>query len=157
MQLLASVLWGRDFDEGGERPLGLGFGGRVGYTLDNAVYLGARYEWFLGATNEEAGGTHSWRIGQLALEAGRDIGLGREFVLRPSIAAGLAYRADKCHGVYCDSGGGTKFGLTAGPRLGVAWHHGMLVVATDAGLAVFFLEPTAVPGFELGVHGGVAF
>lgn len=157
VQLLASLLWGRDFDKGDERPLGLGFGARGGYTFSNEIYLGARFEHFLGATNAETGGTHSWRIGQLQLEGGRDISLGRAFVVRPLLAAGLAYRAGKCRGLYCDSASSTEFGFAVAPGVDLAWQRGTLLLASGAAFNVFILDRAAIAALELGVHGGIAF
>lgn len=69
----------------GPNPFGLGIGLDGGYTLPSAVYLGGNFDYFFGENESDSG------LGQLAAEAGYDLGLGENFVVRPKVGAGIAF------------------------------------------------------------------
>jgi hypothetical protein len=70
-------------------PFGVGFGVRGGYDL-GPVYLGARFLFFLGDTEEEQGVEASANSITLGLETGYDIALVQKVLsLRPEVGFGL--------------------------------------------------------------------
>ena len=109
--------WDRATIQGGPRfgsdDLNFGLGLNGGYTLGQGVYLGGLFNYFLGETNEfrlagveTEAGFDAWF---LMFDGGYDIGLSRAFVLRPSLALGLA----TAHAEVCVRGPGTPDGCTS--------------------------------------------
>ena len=123
----------------GSDDLNFGAGINGGYTLDQGVYLGGLFNYFLGETNDFTAGPIENEVGFdawfLMFEGGYDLGLGRALVLRPSFAAGLVTAHSRiCQrgpgGETCDSDTESEFeaalsgqllynidGLTIGPEL----------------------------------------
>lgn len=79
--------------ENGKNPWGLGFGARAGYNLD-AVYLGVRFAYYLGATETAMAlnGTikASVNIWELGVEGGYDLAASDTFIFRPELGLGIA-------------------------------------------------------------------
>jgi opacity protein-like surface antigen len=87
----------------GTRHLDFGPGLRGGYTLANGIYLGGALDYFLGERRSEAIGTARMRatnnLWLVAVEAGYDLGLTRQLVLRPWGGAGIGWT----HGKTCQT------------------------------------------------------
>ena len=78
-------------DLGGDtNPYGIGFGAAAGYTLDMSLYLGASFEYYLGASEETPVGDVKVNIWNLMFEPGYDIGVGENMVVRPQLGLGLS-------------------------------------------------------------------
>jgi hypothetical protein len=81
--------WGGGFRYGFElevpaiNPWGPGLGAELGYTMPNAVYLGGKFDYFFGESEEP-------RLWELMAEGGYDLGVGRSVVIRPKVDAGFA-------------------------------------------------------------------
>lgn len=95
--ITVGLLAGYGLDLGGTgdlNPFGVGFGVRGGYNLD-AIYLGARFMFFLGDSEEVTVGATtietSANLMTIGAEAGYDIELSdRGITLRPEVTLGLA-------------------------------------------------------------------
>jgi hypothetical protein len=95
--ITVGLLAGYGLDLGGTgelNPFGIGFGVRGGYNLD-ALYLGARFMFFLGDSEEITVGTTtietSANLMTIGAEVGYDLELSdRGITLRPEVTAGLA-------------------------------------------------------------------
>jgi hypothetical protein len=74
--------------EDGPNPWGLGFGLRGGYNID-AIFLGARFVYYLGESEEAGGFEASINIWELGIEGGYDIPAG-PVVIRPGLGLGIA-------------------------------------------------------------------
>jgi hypothetical protein len=81
--------YGISFEDGGN-PWGLGFGLRGGYNID-AIFLGARFVYYLGETEEipALGIEVSANVMELGIEGGYDIAAG-PVIIRPGLGLGLA-------------------------------------------------------------------
>jgi len=74
-------------------PFGIGFGVRGGYNFD-ALYVGARFMFFLGESKELVGAEVSANAITLGLEAGYDLSLYRDVLFfRPELGVGLVVAA----------------------------------------------------------------
>jgi hypothetical protein len=71
-------------------PWAFGLGATVGYTLPFAIYGGVRPEYFFGTNEQKAGRDTQTSLAQFSLEAGYDIGVGSEVVLRVKAGGGMA-------------------------------------------------------------------
>lgn len=69
-------------------PWGLGFGLRGGYNID-AIFLGARFVYYLGESEEAGGFEASTNIWELGIEGGYDVAAG-PVIIRPGVGLGLA-------------------------------------------------------------------
>jgi hypothetical protein len=74
--------------EDGPNPWGLGFGLRGGYNID-AIFVGARFVYYLGESIESPAGDSTLNIWELGLELGYDIDAGG-VTIRPALGLGLA-------------------------------------------------------------------
>ena len=74
--------------EDGPNAWGLGFGLRGGYNID-AIFLGARFVYYLGASEDIAGAEWSLNLWELGIEGGYDIPVG-PVIIRPGIGLGIA-------------------------------------------------------------------
>lgn len=116
---------------------GLGYGGRLGYTMDNGVYLGGAVEHFQGGDVPGASGPITFVGGELGLK----IFPTYRFEVRPYGFAGAAL----------PSGGGSAFALQPG-ILG-AYHFGRAFVDVDAR---YFVTP-APTAFAIMGGAGLSF
>lgn len=78
--------FGIGFDE--IDPWGLGFGLRGGYNL-GAIFLGARFVYYLGESVEALGVDASYNLWEFGIEGGYDLALD-PIVIRPTLGLGLA-------------------------------------------------------------------
>jgi hypothetical protein len=67
--------------EDGPNPWGFGFGLRGGYNID-AIYLGARFTYYLGEDP-----VNIWELG---IEGGYDFAVSDKFIVRPGLGLGIA-------------------------------------------------------------------
>jgi len=79
--------YGISFEDGGN-PWGLGFGLRGGYNID-AIYLGARFVYYLGESEEVGPVEVSVNLWELGIEGGYDIAAG-PVIIRPGLGLGIA-------------------------------------------------------------------
>lgn len=93
-----ALTWSHAQMNGGARygsdNLNLGFGARGGYTLDNGIYIGGMFDYFMGESQTQTlGGTslsvsaHLWDIG---VEGGFDFALTPVLMVRPFLGLGIA-------------------------------------------------------------------
>jgi hypothetical protein len=137
--------YGALLSEGEMNPWGTGLGIDVGYTLPNAIYLGANFEYFFGESLEVLGVEANANVWQLSAEGGYDIGLGENFVIRPKIGLGIAnlkLSYDGCPtGFSCASSSETEGLVAPGARFMLFTRH--VSVAFDARYAVVLSDPSA--------------
>lgn len=89
VQLAGEVGYGIFLGDDSDNNLyGLGFGARGGYTLGFGLYIGARFDYFLGNSTESFGTTYTNSIWGFQGELGYDIGLLDFMVLRPKLGFG---------------------------------------------------------------------
>lgn len=74
--------------EDGPNIWGLGFGLRGGYNID-AIFLGARFVYYVGESEEIAGAEWSANLWEIGIEGGYDIPVG-PVIIRPGIGLGIA-------------------------------------------------------------------
>jgi hypothetical protein len=79
--------YGISLEDGGN-PWGIGFGLRGGYNID-AIFLGARFVYYVGESEEAGGLESSANIWELGIEGGYDIPAG-PVIIRPGIGLGIA-------------------------------------------------------------------
>lgn len=72
--------YGISLEDGGN-PWGFGFGVRGGYNID-AIYLGARFAYYLGEDP-----VNIWELG---IEGGYDFAVSDKFIVRPGLGLGIA-------------------------------------------------------------------
>jgi hypothetical protein len=98
--------------EDGPNAWGLGFGVRGGYNLD-AIYLGARFVYYLGASEGSGPAEVTLNIWEFGIEGGYDVDAGG-VIIRPGLGLGLA-------GISLDSSFGsaseTEFFIAPGASL----------------------------------------
>jgi len=91
LQLGVGFRYGAMVSDGEPNPWATGLGLDVGYTLPQAVYLGASFEYFFGGSVDLGLGVKAKsNIWQLSAEGGYDVGLGENFVIRPKVGLGIA-------------------------------------------------------------------
>jgi len=115
----AQLQYGIDMEDTETTPYGLGFGLVGGYTLDMNVYIGGRFEYFFGSSDEVAGADVSFSLWQLQVEGGYDLGIISALVVRPQLGLGMAgYSGEVCiddlAGQSCSDPSETAFALTPG-------------------------------------------
>lgn len=72
--------YGISLEDGGN-PWGFGFGVRGGYNID-AIYLGARFAYYLGEDP-----VNIWELG---IEGGYDVAVNEKLIVRPGLGLGIA-------------------------------------------------------------------
>jgi len=85
-QVGAALGYGIWTGDGDINPYGFDLGLHGGYTLDMGLYVGGRFEYFLG----ESQGNSNFGIWNLMAEGGYDIGIGENMVIRPQLGLGMA-------------------------------------------------------------------
>ena len=90
MKLGLGFRYGAMLSDGDLNPWASGLGLDVGYTLPNAVYLGASFEYFFGSSQQLLGIKLDANLWQLSAEGGYDFGIGQSFVIRPKVGVGVA-------------------------------------------------------------------
>lgn len=142
-QLGYGIFTGDDTGGSDVNPYGLGLGLGGGYTLDMGVYLGARFDYFLGDSNTTAGIDSSVNIYQFGLEVGYDLGLAPELVLRPQLGLGLGTAAFEASGssfgVSVDSSD-SQSGLAITPGVAALYDMGGFHLRFDLRYNVFSVE-----------------
>jgi len=121
LQLGLGFRYGALVSDGEPNPWGTGLGFDVGYTLPQAVYLGASFEYFFGGSIDSGvGSSLKSNIWQLSAEGGYDVGLGESFVIRPKVGVGIASARTSFEGcsagVACDDTTKTKALIAPGLR-----------------------------------------
>lgn len=79
-------------------PWGTGLGGAIGYTLDNAIYLGGSFDWFTGEEIEYPDRANKYpdpiyvggNYWQSLVWGGYDMEFSDSFVLRPKAGVGIS-------------------------------------------------------------------
>jgi hypothetical protein len=113
-------MYGINLEEGDPNPYGLGFAPQGGYTLDPGVFLGARFDYFLGGTEEVPFlGELSLNIYQILAEAGYDVEVGDSLVVRPKVGVGVAKGlGEACiDGACVDADGDMELAFSPGANL----------------------------------------
>lgn len=155
IQLGLGFRYGFDLEEGDLNPWGTGLGIDGGYTLPNAVYVGANLEYYLGGTLDLPGSELSTNVYQLAVEGGYDLGFAERFVLRPKLGLGLAgVRSKLCiDDGGCDSDSSNDFLATPGLAFLFLGEH--FSFSADVRYAMIFADPEQLNGVLLAV--GIGF
>ncbi len=86
-----ALLLGYGLDLGGTgtiNPFGLGFGVRGGYNFDE-IYIGGRFMFFLGGSEDFPGGSVSFNVMTIGVEGGYDFDVSG-ITIRPELGLGLA-------------------------------------------------------------------
>jgi opacity protein-like surface antigen len=141
--------------EDGPNPWGLGFGARGGYNLDK-IYLGARFVFYLGSSEDVSTGVgtieQSINVWELGIEGGYDVALGSTVTLRPELGLGLA-------GSSVDAGGfsvsSTDFFLAPGASL-LFDVSDSVFLGVDVRLQLILADET-VKGIPILATGGMRF
>ena len=94
---------------GGGRGLGLGLGGRIGYSFRPGVYLGGEFTWF------------SRDAAELAAELGYELFPTRHWQFRPFVLAGPAF-----------VGHSSRTRLAVAPSFLAAYHFGIAFISAEA-------------------------
>lgn len=93
---------------------GLGFGIRGGYTFPFKLYLGGTFIYHLGYSKDANGGSTTFRVNPIGVEAGYDFDFG-QFQVRPFLGLGLGLcSATISSGPFSADAGGSKFALWPG-------------------------------------------
>jgi hypothetical protein len=138
--------------------LGLGLMG--GTTLEPGVYLGGRFDYFLGGSEDTFSGELSVNIWQLMGEVGYDVRLGPEAALRPKLGLGVAsVRSESCISMMDVSscGGDTESKFAVAPGAQLLYSLGLVFISADARFNHVFVDDVNVDGFLLGAGVGAAF
>jgi hypothetical protein len=117
IQLGGGFRYGFATDDVEPNPFGVGLGLELGYTLSNAVYLGANFDYFFGGSAEVLGSDVKANVWQLMAEGGYDVGLGDSVVLRPKLGAGAAWlNGEVCSQTLdlCDDSSESSFAIAPG-------------------------------------------
>jgi opacity protein-like surface antigen len=149
--------FGLDLEDGSGNPWGLGFGLGGGYNIGQ-IYLGARFVYYLGESEEQTlpfgAGTveFSANIWELGVEGGYDVDLGGA-VLRPGLGLGLASFNVEAGGMsnsemylYVAPGVGAQFDVTDSIFLGA-----------EARFQMVFADPDMVKALLLLASAGMKF
>ncbi len=150
-------LWLHDSDING---YGFFLGGSGGYTLPFNLYLGGRFDYHLGEKEDLLGDSFvrgsSWL---LHLEAGYDLGLTKNVVLRPKVGLGpMQLVAKACleflGGRECDSSTATAFSMAMGVEAPIEL--GPVYLSPETRFNFYFGDAEA-NGFLFGLHVGAVF
>lgn len=142
LQLGVGFRYGFSLDDEKPSRWGPGLGANAGLTLPNAVYVGGVFDYFFGASQEEAGVKATAHVWQLMGEGGYDIGLAN-LVIRPKVGAGYATTsAEVCAGdTPCLSNSSGDFALAPGVSLLLFFPR--VRISTDLRYDLIFAEKTA--------------
>jgi len=147
VQLGLGFRYGFEMNDGDFNPWGPGLGLDIGYTLPNALYLGANAEYFFGETVDVEGlGELKGNVWQVTAEVGYDLGLGDRVVIRPKVGLGVAsLNSESCVDLgsdeVCTDDSSTNFAATPGVDLLYLGEHFSLTV--DVRYDLIFADPTA--------------
>ncbi len=141
--------YGISLEDGGN-PWGLGFGLRGGYNID-AIYLGARFVYYLGDSEGEGPAEVTVNVWELGIEGGYDVDVGGA-VIRPGLGLGIAnYTVDSSVISVSES----EFFLAPGVSLLFDVSENIFIGA-DARFKVVLSDPTA-KAITLLANGGMRF
>jgi Outer membrane protein beta-barrel domain len=117
IQVGLGARYGIELDDSGHLNIwGTGIGVDGGYTLPNAIHVGADADYFFGDKEQGQGIDHAVNVWQAMAHGGYDLGLGNYFVLRPKVGIGPAGIMSKtCRTDFgCASHSETHFALAPG-------------------------------------------
>jgi hypothetical protein len=142
--------------EDGANAWGLGFGARGGYNLGQ-VYLGARFVFYLGASQDVSTGfgakvSADVNIWELGIEGGYDVKAGDALTIRPELGLGLASLNVSVSG---SSNSQTKLYLAPGASL-LYDVTDSIFLGIDARFQIILANQTA-KGIILLANGGMRF
>lgn len=116
----AQLNYGIYVGQGDPNPYGFGLGANGGYTFDFDFYLGGRFDYFFGGSDESSLGTEvSANFFELMLVGGYDIASTERLVIRPQLGIGWLWT----HGEVCSDGvcqnleGDDEFVIAPGVRV----------------------------------------
>jgi len=151
--------------ESGANPWGLGFGLRGGYNIGQ-IYLGPRFVYYLGASQNTGFGKVTANIWELGLEGGYDLQVADKFVLRPMLGLGIAsfHTSLKVSGISGGitgapiSGSGSKSYFQLAPGIAALYDLSeSAFIGLDARFGIVFGNQTTVKGLLLLANGGMRF
>lgn len=131
-------------------PWGFGFGLRGGYNID-AIYLGARFVYYLGESEGSGPAEVSINIWEIGIEGGYDVDVGGA-IIRPGLGLGLA-------NVSVDSplGGGSDSEFFIAPGVSALFDVAEdIFIGADARFQIIMSDPT-VKAIILLANGGMRF
>jgi hypothetical protein len=134
---------------------GLGFGVRGGYNID-AIYLGARFVFFLGDSIDEMGAEASFNVMTIGIEGGYDIDLGG-IILRPELGLGLAILSQEITvaGFTVDGSAEDIYIAPGAAVLGCI--SDSIFIGGDIQFPIILADPDAVIGLTIMANGGMRF
>lgn len=134
------------------RTYGLGFGGRLGYTLRPGVYVGGAISYYQGRSVETPNGSASNSATWVGAEVGYKLFPGNaHWELRPYMFAGPAIVKTATGGIFPVQETTTRFGLQ--PGLLGAYHFGSAFISAEGR---YHLTPSPA-AFTLLAGAGLAF
>jgi opacity protein-like surface antigen len=162
-QVAADLGYGIWTGDGDTNGYGLGLGVNGGYTLDMGLYVGARFDYFFGGSQDVPGvASVSYGIWNLMAEAGYDIGIGDSMLVRPQLGLGLATaHGETCitnplvGGQVCDSSSEGKFAVAPGGTF--LYNLGGPFVGATLRYEHVFVDNGNADGLLINATGGMAF
>lgn len=84
------VRYGYSLESDGYNPWRLGYGGGIGYTLKNALYLGGTFDYYVGEAHPPPAKVVAGNYYSGLAQIGYDYRLSKRWVLRPRVGIGWA-------------------------------------------------------------------
>jgi hypothetical protein len=155
LQASIGLRYGFELEEFDSNPWGLGLGAEVGYTLPVGAYLGGNLDYFFGESFEGYAGTSEDRLWQTMVEAGFDLALSPELVIRPKLGVGLAstHHEDCSVSFGCLENSSTQWAVAPGAKL--VFLTGPVSLSADVRYDMIFLDSMTAEALITGV--GVGF
>lgn len=142
LQFGAGFRYGIGLDDWEPDPWRTGLGLELGYTLPQAIYVGAVFDYFFGSTATVGGVDFSANLWQLAAEGGYDLQLSEAVLVRPKLALGMATISVECE--MCAVGAAASESDTsfaAAPGLTVMFFTSAVVLSIDTRYQMVFSDP----------------
>lgn len=141
VQIGAGLRYGVSLDDPFVDPWRLGLGVELGYTTEQAIYLGAVFDYFFGETRQVFDTELSANVWQLAAEGGYDFQLSDAVLVRPKLGLGMSTINVDCSGDCIGGGSETKF--AAAPGLTAMFFTSKVVLSLDTRFQMVFAEEMA--------------
>lgn len=141
LQFGAGFRYGIGLDDGEPDPWRTGLGLELGYTLPQAIYAGAVFDYFFGSTATVGGVDMSASLWQLALEGGYDLQLSEAVLVRPKLGLGVATISAECDGCVVGAASASDTYFAAAPGLTTMFFTSAVVLSIDARYQMVFADP----------------
>ncbi len=142
-EIAAGLRYGQDLEEGGLNPWGVGLGVGAGYTLPQAVYFGAQFDYFFGSELEAPAYRLKGSYWEALAKLGYDLGLSDQWVVRPGLAAGAAtFRSELCPPAPEACSKSSDTGFVIAPGISALYLRPSFAAGVDIRYDVVFTEET---------------